>query len=199
MRRRAAGAVLAAGLLLAGCSSTDAREQVRQDVTDITAEANNGDADAVRRSVDVLLGHLTQAVADGELTAEEAGNIERIALAVQQRADLIDADLIRQQEAEAQKQRQAELERQQAEAEAEAERQAELERQQAEAEAEAERQAELERQQAEAEASASAAASATPTPDDDDDDDLVPPTPAVTASPAAGNRRASPSPSLAAQ
>ena len=130
MRRRTAGAALATALLLAGCGGTDARGELRDTVADITAEANNGDADGVRRSVDVLLGQVSQAVADGQLTPEEAGNLERIALAVQQRADLIDSELIEQAEAEAERQR-LEAERKAAE---EAAERAEAERQRLEEE-----------------------------------------------------------------
>lgn len=127
---RVAGAVAAGVLLLSGCTS-DVRGELRDAVADVTAEANDRDADGVRRAVDVLLGRVSQARADGAISADEAGNIERIALAVQQNADLVDRELIEEQRRIAEEQQRLESERQAAE---QAAREAELERQRLEAE-----------------------------------------------------------------
>ena len=133
--RRLAAAVVVGVLLLSGCGS-DVRGELRDAVADVTAEANNRDADGVRRAVDVLLGRVSQARADGAISAEEAGNIERIALAVQQKADLVDRQLIEEQRRLAEEQQRLEAEREAAE---QAAREAELERQRLEAERRKER------------------------------------------------------------
>ena len=89
MRRSALTAVLAAGLLLTGCSS-DVRGQIRGEVADITRDANARDAGAVRRGVDDLLALLDDAVRSGELTSAEAAEVAAAATAVRERAALLD-------------------------------------------------------------------------------------------------------------
>jgi hypothetical protein len=149
-RRAAAGAgALAAVVLLTGCAA-DPRAELRAAVEGITADANDRDADGVRRGVDDLLGRIDSAERDGAATPQEAAVMRDRALAVQAAADSIDANLQARLEAE----RAAEQARRELEAEREAaalaeQRRQEDERRRAE---EAARQAEEDAEKAEEEA-----------------------------------------------
>lgn len=122
-------AVLLAGSLLVGCGGgTDPAELRRTDVAAMTAAANDGDADAVRRHADALLATVTAQLEAQEVTADEAARLTALAESVRSGADLIDVDLLERQRAEAE----AEAARQEL---AEAERRLEAERAAAEEEA----------------------------------------------------------------
>lgn len=125
-------ALLLAGSLLAGCGGTDPADVRRADVAAMTAAANDGDADAVRRHADALLATVAAQLEAQDVTADEAERLTALAQSVRAGADLIDADLLERQRAEAE----AEQARQEL---AEAERRLEEERARAQ---EAARQAE---------------------------------------------------------
>lgn len=130
------GGAALSGLLLAGCSA-DPREEIRALVEDVTAQANERDADGVRSAVDELVVAVDSAVAAGDLPEAEAAEIRSAALAVQAGADEIDPDVIARRQAEAD----AEQARRQLEAERKA---AEQQRQEAERKAEEQTREELE-------------------------------------------------------
>jgi hypothetical protein len=155
--------VLVSAGLLAGCGG-DPRADLRGLVEGITLEANDRDADGVRRGVEDLLAHLDDAVASGDLSESEAAALRDQALALQAGADEIDPRVLAQREAEA---RAAEAQRQLEEERAAARREAE--RREAEARgkaAEGARKAEEEARKAEEEARKKAEER-----DDDEDDE----------------------------
>ena len=68
-------------LLLTGCAA-DPQAQVREDVREVLAAANDEDADAVGTAVDELLTTLREQVGSQELTDAEATPVREAALAV---------------------------------------------------------------------------------------------------------------------
>lgn len=130
-------ALLVSGLLLAGCGGgTDPADARRAAVAAMTAAANDGDADGVRRHADALLATVAAQLQAQDLTTDEAERLTALAQSVRAGADTIDADVLERQRAEAE----AEAARQEL---AEAERRLEEERARAE---EAARQVEADRQ-----------------------------------------------------
>jgi len=130
-------ALLLTGALLAACGGgTDPADVRRADVAAMTAAANDGDADGVRRHADALLATVAVQLEAQHVTADEAERLTALAESVRASADLIDDDLLERQRAEAE----AEQARQEL---AEAERRLEEERARAE---EAARQAEADRE-----------------------------------------------------
>lgn len=128
-------ALLVSGLLLAGCGGgTDPADARRAAVAAMTAAANDGDADGVRRHADALLATVAAQLQAQDLKTDEAERLTALAQSVRAGADTIDADVLERQRAEAEAARQ-EL--------AEAERRLEEERARAE---EAARQVEADRQ-----------------------------------------------------
>jgi len=127
--------LLLAGALLVGCGGTDPADVRRADVAAMTAAANDGDADALRRHAGALAATVAAQLEAQDVTADEAERLTALAQSVRASADLIDADLLERQRAEAE----AEQARQEL---AEAERRLEEERARAE---EAARQAEADR------------------------------------------------------
>jgi hypothetical protein len=96
---RAVPAVLVTALLLAGCG-TDERDELRALVEGITLEANDGDADGVRRGTEDLLARLDDAVASGALSSDEAALLRDRAQALRAGADEIDPRVLAAREAE---------------------------------------------------------------------------------------------------
>ncbi len=95
-------AVLVAGVLLAGCGTgADPAAERRADVAALTAAANDGDAEGVRRGAEALLATVAAQLEAEEVTADEAERLTALAESVRARADLIDTDLIERQRAEA--------------------------------------------------------------------------------------------------
>lgn len=128
-------ALLVAGFLLVSCAGTDPAEVRRAEVAEMTAAANDGDADAVRRHADALLAMVAGQLEAKDVSADQAERLTALAQSVRGGADLVDADLLERQRAEAE----AEQARQEL---AEAERRLEEERARAD---EAARQAEEDR------------------------------------------------------
>lgn len=144
----AVGGSVLSGLLLAGCAA-DPREEIRALVEDVTAEANERDADGVRTAVAELVVAVDNAESAGDLPEAEADAIREAALAVQEGADEIDPDVLARREAEAEAERaRQELEAERRAAEEQRQRDAEADRK---AEEQAEKEAEEERKRLEEE------------------------------------------------
>ena len=92
-------AVVVSGALLTGCG-TDERGELRALVEGITLEANDRDADGVRRGTEELLARLDDAVASGAVSEEEAALLRERAEALQAGADEIDPRVLAAREAE---------------------------------------------------------------------------------------------------
>lgn len=123
--------------LVVGCGGTDPVAERREVVATVTDAANTRDADALRRAADRLVQLVEQQLAAEELPADEAERLRVLAQTVHERADLVDEELQRRLQAEAE----AEQARRQLE---ETQRLLEQERSQAE---EAARQAEQSREE----------------------------------------------------
>ena len=97
MSRRAArrvAAVAGAGalaLVLAGCASSP-RSELRDASREVLAAANDRDADATAAAADELLSVLRSQVASGDLTDAEAEPLRAAALAVRDRAGLLEPE-----------------------------------------------------------------------------------------------------------
>jgi outer membrane biosynthesis protein TonB len=91
VRRLGTGALLlCAALVLTGCAS-DARGDLREAVADLTADANAGDAAAVRSGVDAFLALVDRAVRDGEIDTAEGVRLAEIAQRLRAGADALEA------------------------------------------------------------------------------------------------------------
>jgi outer membrane biosynthesis protein TonB len=91
---RRAAAVAGAGalaLVLAGCASSP-RSELRDASREVLAAANDRDADATAAAADELLSVLRSQVASGDLTDAEAEPLRAAALAVRDRAGLLEPE-----------------------------------------------------------------------------------------------------------
>jgi hypothetical protein len=99
---RAVAVLVAAAVLVSGCSGADdpAAER-RAVVATLTEAANAGDAGGVRRHADRLVEVVRSQLADEQVEPEEAERLTALAAAVRVSADAIDVDLQQRLEAEA--------------------------------------------------------------------------------------------------
>ena len=100
---RAVLALAVAASLLVACGQDDAPVADRRDVVAaLTEAANAGDAGGVRRQADRLVELVQAQLEAGEVDAGEAERLSALAAEVRTGADLIDVELQRRLEAEAQ-------------------------------------------------------------------------------------------------
>ena len=140
MTRGRVGLVLGvAAVLLAGCGSDPAGVR-RQHVAEVTAAANDRDADRVRERAQALVDLLAEQREQGDLQAAEADRLTVLAQAVQRSADVVDAELLERARLEADRKKLEEerkrLEEERRKAEEDAKKRAEEEREKDEGEGE---------------------------------------------------------------
>jgi outer membrane biosynthesis protein TonB len=87
---RAGAVALAAALVLTGCAG-DTRDDLRSAVADLTADANAGDAAALRSGVDAFLALVDRAVRDREIDTAEGVRLAEIAQRLRTGADVLEA------------------------------------------------------------------------------------------------------------